>query len=66
MGGFLPEILAHDLPLKAHKDAVGHLQYLVEVRADEQNAHAALAGGDHLLVDEARRTDIQIRGWGAP
>ena len=61
-GRILAGILAHDLPLEAHQDTVGHLQDLVEVGADEQDTHAAVTGRDHLVVDEAGRADVQTTG----
>ena len=41
------------------RDAVGHLQYLIEVCADQQDPYTALTGSDHLLVNKAGRADIQ-------
>src|SRR5699024_1623657 len=58
----LAGVLAHDLSLEHDQDAVGHLQDLVEVRADEQHGAAGVPGLDHGVVDVPGGADVQPPG----
>ena len=48
-----PAAAVHD------RDAIGHLEHLVELGGDEQNGRAGIALGDDLAVNELDAADVE-------
>src|SRR2546426_8624076 len=53
----------HDVAAEHDQDPVRKLEHLVELRRDEEDRGAAIASGDHLLVDELDAADVEASGW---
>lgn len=55
----LPSRLVHQPPLEHHHDAVGQLQQLVEIFADQQHGRAGVADGRDPAPDLGCRGNVQ-------
>ena len=58
-----PPVAQADQPAAIdHRDPVGQLEDLVELRRHEQDGRAGVALGDGLAVDELDAADVEARG----